>query len=120
MWSSAAVDSVAARLVAQGFVRLRGIHDGAASAWHAATAVFAACAPHDRIGADMPDLEAVGEFTVPPLGAPRRGFQALHIDFGLPIGPRRAADVARFPALYIERDRLSASAQTRVVPLGGL
>jgi hypothetical protein len=117
---AAAVDSVAARLVRRGFVHLRDIHESVAVGWRTAWAIFRAAAPHDAIGADMPPLEAVGEFSVPPPGAPVRDFQTLHIDFGLPVDPRRPVDVARFTALYIDCDRPPTSARTRVVPLSAL
>ena len=64
----------------------------------------------------MPPLAVVGDFTVPPPGARSRDFQTLHMDFGLPIVPDRPSDVARFTALYVDRDR-APTALTRVVPL---
>src|SRR4051794_40003744 len=114
---SAAVDPVAAQLVARGSTHVRDIHGSVAVAWGAAMAIFRAAGPHDPIGADMPPLEAVGEFTVPPPGAPGRDYQALHIDFGIPVGPRRPVDVARFTALYVDIDRPRTTARTRIVPL---
>jgi hypothetical protein len=114
---SEAVDPVAAQLVARGSAHVREIHGSVAVAWGAAMAIFRAAGPHDRIGADMPPLEAVGEFTVPPPGAPGRDYQALHIDFGIPVEPRRPVDVARFTALYVDSDRPRTTARTRIVPL---
>jgi hypothetical protein len=64
----------------------------------------------------MPALEVVGEFTLPPPGLPHRAFQALHIDFGLPI-ESELVDVARFTALYIDPRRPPTSACTRLVLL---
>jgi hypothetical protein len=66
----------------------------------------------------MPRLEVVGDFIVPPPGALRRDFQALHIDFGLPIEGREPVDVARFTALYVDARSPPTSALTRLVPLG--
>jgi hypothetical protein len=106
----------AARLIQRGYLHLRRTHDRRDVAWETARAVFAAAAPYDAIGSDMPRLAVVGEFAVPPPGAPHRAFQALHIDFGLPV-ESRAADVARFTALYIDRDRPPTSARTRLVLL---
>jgi hypothetical protein len=59
----------------------------------------------------------VGEFTIPPHGARRRDFQTLHIDFGLPLAHDHPVDVARFTALYVDRDRVRTTALTRIVPL---
>jgi hypothetical protein len=112
--------AVACELLDNGFVHLRERHAGRRAAWTRAGEVFAAAAAHDAIGAGLPELEVVGEFTVPPLGALRRDFQPLHIDFGLPIGGSQAADVARFTALYIDRDHPATAAWTRVVPLRAL
>ena len=74
-------------------------------------------APADPLGAGMPSLEVVGEFTIPPPGALRRDFQPLHIDFGLPIAPAGASDVARYTALWIDPERAATTAVTRIVPL---
>jgi hypothetical protein len=114
---SPAVNPVAAQLVARGSTHVRAIHRSVAAAWDTAMAIFRAAGPHDPIGADMPPLEAVGEFTVPPPGAPARDYQALHIDFGIPVEPRRPVHVARFTALYVDSDRPATSARTRIVPL---
>jgi hypothetical protein len=107
-------------LLASGFVHVRGCHESKAAAWQAAREVFAAAALADPIGAQMPALEVVGEFSLPPPGARRRDFQALHIDFGLPVSFRQPVDVARFTALYIDPLRPPTSAMTRVVPLRSL
>jgi hypothetical protein len=109
--------TLAARLVGDGFLHVRRAHGSAALAWETARAVFAATAPHDPLAFDMPDLEVVGEFTVPPAGAPRRDYQALHIDFGLPVESPRAVDVARFTALHVDAGHPPTSARTRLVPL---
>ena len=79
-----------------------------------------AAAQNDPIGSDMPPLEVVGEFTVPPAGALRREFQTLHIDFGLPIQSREAIAIARFTALYVDARHPPTAASTRVVQLRDL
>jgi hypothetical protein len=116
---SPTIDSapLAAQLIGEGFVHLRELHEHPTLAWQTARSVFDAAAPGDAIGAGMPSLELVGEFALPPPGLPQRAFQALHIDFGLPITSRRAVDVARFTALYIDAGHPPTSARTRLVAL---
>jgi hypothetical protein len=71
--SSLADPSACAReLLARGFVHSRAEHSNKAMAWESAREVFRAAAEADPIGLDMPPLEVVGEFTVPPVGALRR------------------------------------------------
>lgn len=110
----------ARQLLGDGFVHLSGGCESRERAWKAARDVFAAAAADDAIGAQMPALEVVGEFRLPPPGARRRAFQALHIDFGLPVSFCRPVDVSRFTALYIDQRRASAHAVTRLVALGAL
>lgn len=98
-------------------MHLRERHASKAEAWESASEVFAAAGQRDAIGSDMPSPAVVGEFTVPPPGAPRRDFQILHIDFGLPIETREPVDVARFTALYVDLHHPPTTALTRVVPL---
>lgn len=70
---------------------------------------------------DWPALEVVGDFVVPPPGPGKgRDFQALHFDFGLPLDPRGARDVAHYTALYISPDRGPVEAGTRLVRLDAL
>jgi len=58
---------------------------------------------------------------IAPVGRPpSRAFQTLHIDFGLPLLPRQPSDVARFTALYIDRDAIPSGAVTRLVPIDAL
>lgn len=70
---------------------------------------------------DSPALEVVGDFVIPPPG-PResRDFQALHLDFGVPLDPRRPRDVAHYTALYICPDHGPVEAHTRLVCLDAL
>jgi hypothetical protein len=66
-------------------------------------------------------LELIGDFVLPPPEAQQtRDFQTLHFDFGLPLDPRAACDVARYTALYIDPDAQNVSAATRLVPLTAL
>lgn len=111
--------AVAAELLKVGFVLLRAPQENEELAWSCARAVFHEAAREDAICADMPPVGVVGRFAVPPPGAPCRDFQTLHIDFGLPVMPDGRNDVARFTALYVDRDR-APSALTRVVSLGRL
>jgi hypothetical protein len=117
---STSAQACARELLGRGFVHARAGHADKAAAWEFARQVFAAAAHADPVGRDMPPLELVGEFTVPPSGAIRRDFQTLHIDFGLPIAGRRAVDVARFTALHVDARRPPTTALTRVVPLMAL
>ena len=106
-------------LLERGFAYFRAGPPDKRTAWAVAREVFAAAA--QRAGAlDLPPLETVGEFSVPPAGALRRDFQALHIDFGLPIDGCEGVDVARFTALYVESRHPPTTAFTRVVPLRAL
>jgi hypothetical protein len=82
-------------------------------AWSAAQEVVAAAI-------DAP-LKIIGDFVVPPPdGPPSRDFQTLHIDFGLPLAPVVAADVARFTALHLPAAGPPSDAVTRLVPLRSL
>jgi hypothetical protein len=107
-------------LLARGFVHLRTPPRYRESAWSCASAIFREVARSDRIGANMPALQVVGEFALPPHGAVRREFQVLHIDFGLPLAGDARTAVARYTALHIDPDRSPTTALTRVVPLAGL
>jgi hypothetical protein len=100
-----------------GFVHLEGRFHSTELAWSCARAICTDATPRDVVGADMPPLDVVGEFIVPPRGAPRRDFQALHLDFGLPIAPSARTDLTRFTALYVDSAHARASASTRIVPL---
>jgi hypothetical protein len=107
-------EAAAVELLDAGFVVLEGAAPSSAAAWAAARATCEAATGHDALGRGLPPLEVVGEFALPPPRVPQRDFQALHIDFGLPVAPDRPADVARFTALHVEH---AATAQTRIVPL---
>jgi hypothetical protein len=109
--------AAAAELLELGFVHLRVPEDSRELAWSCARAVFHEAARGDAIGAGMPPLEVVGDFTIPPPHARCRDFQALHMDFGLPVVPDGPSDVARFTALHVERGAAPTTALTRIVPL---
>ena len=111
---------VAAEVLSAGFVRVSSPWDSVELAWSYARAVFQEAARRDAIAAGMPPLRVVGEFTVPARNTRQRDFQALHLDFGIPLAPDRPVDVARFTALYIDPDRASTSAVTRIVSLPSL
>lgn len=111
---------VGARLLADGFVHMLGPFATPELAWVRADEVFSSTIGRDAIGAGMPSLTIVGEFTVPPLGTSQRPFQALHIDFGLPLGSRRPADIARFTALHVAATHPPTSADTRLIRLRDL
>lgn len=113
--------TIAARtLLDQGFVHLAGPFADASAAWSRAGAICAEATRDDPFGAGMPPLEVVGRFTVPPSGATCRDFQALHLDFGLPLAATAPTDVARFTALHVDRDRPATTATTRIVALPAL
>src|ERR1700733_70472 len=86
----------ARRLTRYGFVHLKRRWPGWVEAKRVSREIIAAAGAWDPIGRDLPELTAVGEFVVPPPGAMRRDYQALHIDFGLPILAEGPVDVARF------------------------
>jgi len=109
--------AAAADLLGSGFVHLCVPLESKELAWSCARDVFREAAREDAIGMGMPPLRVVGEFTVPPRGARRRDFQALHIDFGLAVVPDSPRDVARFTALCVDLDRARTTASTRIVPL---
>jgi hypothetical protein len=56
-----------------------------------------------RLSVDRTEpLTVIGDFIIPPSdGSVSRDFQTLHFDFGLPLDPRIAQDVARYTALCI-------------------
>ena len=72
-----------------------------------------------RLSVDRTEpLSVIGDFIIPPLDGPAsRDFQTLHFDFGLPLDPKMARDVARYTALYIAPGDGDVTAVTRLVPL---
>ena len=110
----------ARRLIRYGFVHLKSRWPGWAEAKRDSHEIIAAAVVWDPIGRDLPELSPVGEFIAPPPGAIRRDYQALHIDFGLPILAEGPVDVARFTVLHIEMDQPGSRAMTRIVGHGPL
>jgi hypothetical protein len=111
------VEAVAHVLADRSFVHLTRTWPDPAAAWTCALAVFAATQKIDPLDGGLPELTVVGEYLVPPPGAIQRPFQALHLDFGLPLGTGQRVDVARFTALFADPARGGSGAVTRVVPL---
>ena len=109
--------SAAEQLLGTGFALLTLPRDSKELAWSYARTIFEEAARKDSIGAGMAPLHTVGQFTIPPPGAQQRDFQALHMDFGLPVVPDGAVDVARFTELCVARDRGPTTALTRIVSL---
>lgn len=108
---------IADKLNANGFVRIDGPFQTGDAAFDAAGALIEAC----RLKRGLPAMSIVGDFVIPPLdGAATRDFQTLHFDFGLPLDPKVAKDVARYTALYIPADVAGVHAATRLVPLVAL
>jgi hypothetical protein len=97
-----------------GFAHVREPFASVDAAWAAATTVIKSVCGDET-------LEVIGEFVIPPADGPAsRSFQSLHIDFGVPLAPRRPADVARFTALYVAADASPSRALTRLVELAPL
>jgi hypothetical protein len=95
-------------------VRIDGPFQTSDAAFDAASALVDEC----RLERGLPPLSIIGDFVIPPLdGAATRDFQTLHFDFGLPLDPKVAQDVARYTALYVPTDIADVQAATRLVPL---
>ena len=100
-----------------GFVWLREAFATPAEAFATAHQLIEECAASDG----CTGLSVIGDFVLPPPDSEAtRDFQTLHFDFGLPLHPRRASDVARYTALTIARSAVGVTAVTRLVPLGPL
>ena len=104
-------------LNSNGFVRIDEPFRTSDAAFHAANALVEAC----RLERGLLPMSIVGDFAIPPLdGAASRDFQTLHFDFGLPLDPKVAQDVARYTALYVPANVADVQAATRLVPLVAL
>jgi hypothetical protein len=107
----------AAALDTSGFTSIAGPLSTTQEAFAVAAAVIGAV--HDE--RHQPSLEIIGDFVIPPIeGPPSRDFQTLHFDFGLPLTPVAAGDIARFTALHIPVDSPCSDARTRLVRLDTL
>ncbi|HEX3434249.1 MAG TPA: hypothetical protein VHT25_09345 [Solirubrobacteraceae bacterium] len=70
---------------------------------------------------DLPPLEVLGDFVIPPIDGPAsRDFQTLHFDFGVPLNPLAPGDVARYTVLHVPASTPRSAAITRLVPLRAL
>ena len=107
-------------MAGQGFVHPARTWPDAAAAWTWARQVFTAANQIDPLAGGLPELRVVGAYLVPPPGAVQRSFQALHLDFGLPLGTGQPVDVARFTALFADPERGGSGTVTRIVPLAPL
>lgn len=103
--------------VDSGFMHLEGPFETVCDAMRAAEGVAHRAERSSPLGAGMPALAPVGEFVIPPEGAPVRDFQLLHLDFGLPVASDSPTDVARYTALHVPIDRPPSGARTRIVRL---
>ena len=107
----------AATLAITGVTSVPGPLPSARAAFAAAAAVI------EALGAEStePPLQIIGDFVIPPIdGPPSRDFQTLHFDFGLPLIPAAAGDVARYTALHVPAETPASEARTRLVPLDAL
>jgi hypothetical protein len=97
-----------------GYVHVREPFPSVGAAWSAAATVIESVCGDEA-------LEVIGEFVIPPAEGPAsRSFQTLHIDFGVPLAPRRPADVARFTALHVAAETRPSQSRTRLVELAPL
>jgi hypothetical protein len=104
-------------LSSDGFVLIDGPFQTSDAAFGTAGALVEEC----RLERGLPAMSIVGDFVIPPLdGAASRDFQTLHFDFGLPLDPKVAQDVARYTALHIPAGIAHVQAVTRLVPLAAL
>lgn len=114
------VEARADRVLSAGFVHLEGPWESTVAARIEAEAIARCAEARRAVDPDVPELVMVGEFVIPIEGAPRRDFQILHLDFGLPVDPRGPQDVARYTALHVSHRRPTPTASTRLVHLGAL
>jgi hypothetical protein len=111
------VPTTAVELDSGGFVRIEESFGTPDHAFIAANDLVEEC----RLARGMAPMSIIGDFTVPPPDSiATRDFQTLHFDFGLPIDPRVAQDVALYTALHVPADVAGVHAFTRLVPLGAL
>lgn len=115
--ADATVPETATELDSAGFVRIEESFGTPDDAFDAANALVEQCRLDRRLAA----MSIIGDFVVPPHdGTATRDFQTLHLDFGLPIDPKVARDVARYTALHIPANVAGVHACTRLVPLVAL
>jgi hypothetical protein len=107
----------ATTLIKHGVVRVPGRWPDHPAAWRQATLIAQQAHDRDPLHAHLPALEPAGEFTLPPPGFVQRDFQALHIDYGVPMLAGPPVAVSRFTALYLDGEQAGSGAATRIVPL---
>ncbi len=108
----------ASRVAERGYLHIGCRFAAPEDAWRLADAEISRLSSLDGHNAQ---IEVIGQFVVPPPDGPTsRDFQTLHIDFGIPLIPSRAADVARWTALHVPADRHGVTARTRLVPFAAL
>jgi hypothetical protein len=115
--ADATAAALAAALVERGIARVPGRWPDHSAAWQAVLRVTDCARDLDPLCAGLPALEVVGEFTVPPPGTRQRDFQALHLDYGVPLLAGPAVAVSRFTALYLDRQQPGSGSATRIVRL---
>lgn len=116
----AELETRADRVLDAGFVQLEGPWASVAAARREAEAIVRCAEARRAVDTGLPELVMIGEFVIPTEGAPRRDFQILHLDFGLPVDPRGPQDVARYTALHVPPGRPAPTASTRLVHLSDL
>jgi hypothetical protein len=113
-------DAIAATLLERGVARVPGCWPDQAAAWPVALQVMEHARDLDPLCAGLPALEVVGEFTAPPPGTVQRDFQALHIDYGVPLLAAASVAVSRFTALYLDAHQAGSGSATRIAGLRSL
>lgn len=108
------------RLIARSFVVLPDRYPTPDLAWAAARRVVAVAAAEDELCRRLSPLEVVAEYRMPSPGAVQRGFQVLHLDFGVPLGRAVGADIARYTVLHLDAVAPGSGAATRIVALADL
>lgn len=115
--SDASARHLVEELDAEGFLQIDGPFPTSTAAFDAAGALVNGC----RLLRGLPAMRVVGDFVIPPVdGTASRDFQTLHFDFGLPLDPKVAQDVARYTALHVPAEIAAVHAVTRLVPLAAL
>jgi hypothetical protein len=112
--------SLTGRLTKSGFVVLPDRYAEPEMAWWAADRVIQAAAADDELCRELGPVMTVADYTMPPAGSDQRGFQVLHIDFGVPLGLAKHVDVARYTVLHVSAAAVGSGAATRIVSLSAL
>jgi hypothetical protein len=115
------IEGAVSELGGAGFTRLEGPFACAAAAQELGRLIAACAWRSDPLNEGMPPLEVVGEFVIPPIGEKSTpAFQTFHIDFGFPLDPKSASDIAHYTFLHIPSDHCAAGALTRIMRLDSL